>query len=123
MTVKPSYGLSDTDIARMLEESHTHASEDMTARALAEARVEADSILAATENALAVDADLLATDERAAIESAVERVRMVVTGNDHRAISAAIEALNRASENFAARRMDRSVAQALTGRSIDALND
>ena len=123
VTVKPSYGLSDTDIARMLEESHTHASEDMTARALAEARVEADSILAATENALAVDADLLATDERAAIESAVERVRMVVTGNDHRAISAAIEALNRASENFAARRMDRSVAQALTGRSIDALND
>src|SRR5437667_5426175 len=79
VTVKPSYGLSDTDIARMLEESHTHASEDMTARALAEARVEADSILAATENALAVDADLLATDERAAIESAVERVRMVVT--------------------------------------------
>jgi molecular chaperone HscA len=123
VTVKPSYGLSDADIARMLEESHTHASEDMTARALAEARVEAESILAATENALGVDADLLATDERAAIESAVERVRMVVTGNDHRAISAAIETLNRASENFAARRMDRSVAQALTGRSIDALND
>ena len=123
VTVKPSYGLSDTDIARMLEESHTHASEDMTARALAEARVEAESILAATENALAVDANLLATGERAAIESAVDRVRMVVTGNDHRAISAAIEALNRASEDFAARRMDRSVAQALTGRSIDALND
>ena len=123
VTVKPSYGLSDTDIARMLEESHTYASEDMTARALAEARVEAESILAATENALAVDADLLATGERAAIESAVDRVRMVVTGNDHRAISAAIEALNRASEDFAARRMDRSVAQALTGRSIDALND
>jgi molecular chaperone HscA len=123
VTVKPSYGLSDTDIARMLEESHTHASEDMTARALAEARVEAESILAATENALAVDPDLLATGERAAIDSAVDRVRMVVTGNDHRAISAAIEALNRASEDFATRRMDRSVAQALTGRSIDALND
>jgi molecular chaperone HscA len=123
VTVKPSYGLTDTDIARMLEESHAHASEDMTARALAEARVEAESILAATISALAADADLLATGERAAIERALDCVRMVSTGDDHRAITAAIDALNRASEGFAARRMDRSVAQALTGRSIDALND
>ncbi len=123
VTVKPSYGLSDTDIARMLDESHAHAADDMNARALAEARVEADSIVAATQAALAADPHLLEASERAAIEKALARVRSISGGDDHRAIAEATDALNRASEDFAARRMDRSVAQALTGRSIDALND
>jgi molecular chaperone HscA len=123
VTVKPSYGLSDADIARMLEESHAHAADDMNARALAEARVEAESIVAATEAALAADAHLLGASDRAAIEKALARVRSISGGDDHRAIAEATDALNVASEDFAARRMDRSVAQALTGRSIDALND
>jgi molecular chaperone HscA len=121
--VKPSYGLSDADIARMLEESHLNAAADMTARALAEARVDAARILDATEGALAVDAELLDADERAALDDAVARLRRLVDENeaDRRALVDATEALNRASEAFAGRRMDRSVAQALTGRSIDSL--
>ncbi len=123
IAVKPSYGLSDADIARMLEESHVHAAEDMMARALAEAKVEAERIVAATDGALKADAELLAPEERAEIERALADLRCVLDGGDHRAINSAVAALNRASEEFAARRMDRSVSQALTGRSVDALND
>jgi molecular chaperone HscA len=121
ITVKPSYGLSDTEIARMLQESFEHAMEDMTARALAEAQVEADQLVAATHTALAADPDLLNADERAAIESALAAVARCRAQADQRAIAAATAALNHATAEFAARRMDRSVGRALTGRSIDAL--
>ncbi len=121
ITVKPSYGLSDTDIARMLEESHAHAADDMELRALTEARVEAELLIAATERALEADADLLDARERASIDSALAKTRRLVATTDRRAISTSITALNRVTEGFAARRMDRSVARALTGRKVDTL--
>jgi molecular chaperone HscA len=119
--VKPSYGLSDADIARMLQESHLHASEDMYARALAEVRVEAERTLDATEAALADDAELLDADERATVDRACATVRAQLAGDDRRALSDALDELNRSTEEFAARRMNRSVATALKGRRIDVL--
>jgi molecular chaperone HscA len=121
IAVKPSYGLSDGEIARMLQDSFAHAADDMAARALAEARVEADQIIAATRHALEADGDLLATDERTAIDAALAEVARCRDGTDHRAIAAATAALNRATAEFAGRRMDRSVARALKGRRVDAL--
>jgi molecular chaperone HscA len=105
----------------MIEESHAHAVEDMEIRALTEARVDAERLIAATEGALAVDADLLDVHERASIDAALSAVRRLATSDDRRALTAGIAALNRATEAFAARRMDRGVARALTGRRVDSL--
>jgi molecular chaperone HscA len=121
VAVKPSYGLADDEIARMLQDSFAHASDDMVARAHAEAQVEADLIIAATESALAADGDLLSADERKRIEDAIAVVRQRHAGADHHALRAAVEALNHATEEFAARRMDRSVTAALAGKRVDAL--
>jgi molecular chaperone HscA len=123
ITVKPSYGLSDDEIARMLQDSFAHATDDMQARALAEAQVEADQIAAATRTALAVDGALLDADERATIEAEMARLAEARAGSDHRVLRGAVEALNRATGDFAERRMDRSVAQALKGKRVDALSD
>ena len=105
----------------MLQDSFAHAEDDMTARALAEAQVAADQIVAATRNALAADGELLSADERAAIDAALAEVTRCRGGADQRALVAATTALNRATDEFASRRMDRSVARALKGRRIDAL--
>jgi molecular chaperone HscA len=121
VTVKPSYGLTEGDIARMLEESHAHAADDMETRALAEARVEAEMLVTATERALAADGDLLDARERAAVDSALDEVRALLPAPDRRRIAAAVATLNRATEGFAAKRMDRGVARALTGRKVDSL--
>ena len=121
IVVKPSYGLTDAEIARMLQESFAHASDDAQARALAEARVEADRIIAATESALAADADLLEAAERAGIDRALANVRRLRDGDDRAALAEAVAALNDATGAFAARRMDRGVARALTGKRVDAL--
>ncbi len=121
ITVKPSYGLADTEIARMLQESQAHAVDDMEARALAEAQVEGERMVAATMSALDADGDLLAPQERASIDAAISAVRRLVAGADRHALHAAVAALNRATEEFAARRMDRSVSGALAGRSVDSL--
>jgi molecular chaperone HscA len=121
--VKPSYGLADADIARMLEESQAHAAEDMEARSRAEAQVEAERILAATASALAADGDLLTASERASIDAAIAEVRRVFDSSDRHALTAATAALNRVTEPFAAKRMDRSIARVLTGRSVDTLAD
>ena len=123
ITVKPSYGLSDGEIARMLQDSFTHATDDMQARALAEVQVEADQIAAATQSALAIDGALLSDEERAAIDAELEQLAEARRGSDHLALRAAVESLNRATDDFASRRMDRSVAQALTGKRVDALSD
>ena len=123
ISVKPSYGLSDSEIARMLEDSFANAASDMQTRALTEAKVDAERILDATASALAVDGDLLTDDERRDIDGAVLRLRGLVVQDDHRALVAATEALNAASDAFAARRMDRGVTRALTGRSVDTLAD
>jgi molecular chaperone HscA len=121
IAVKPSYGLTDAEITRMLEESHVHAIDDMEARALTEARVEAEQLDAATERALGSDGDLVDAEERARIDSALADVRRLLQGADRRALATAVSALNRITEAFAARRMDRSVARALTGRKVDAI--
>ena len=119
--VKPSYGLSDKEIARMLQESFAHATEDAEARSLAESQVEADQLVAATRSALTSDADLLSADERAAIERALSDVERLRAGGDRHALHAAVSALNHATSEFANRRMDRSVSAALAGKRIDAV--
>ncbi|HSS27192.1 MAG TPA: Fe-S protein assembly chaperone HscA, partial [Usitatibacter sp.] len=122
IVVKPSYGLSDDEVARMLQESFSHAKDDRDARALAEQRVEAEALLSALRAALARDADLLDGSERRGLDSAMARVERAWSGSDHRAIKDAVTALNHASEAFAARRMDRAVSGALSGRSIDEVS-
>jgi len=119
IVVKPSYGLTDDEVARMLQDSFSHALEDRDARALAEQRVEAESLLASLRSALDQDADLLDAAERAAIDEGMAKLRAARDGTDHRAVKAAIEALNAASEPFAARRMDRAISGALAGRRVD----
>jgi molecular chaperone HscA len=121
IAVKPSYGLSDADITRMLEDSFSHASEDMRSRALREQQVEGEQVLEAVDHALRADGDLVSEGERAEIDAALANLKLLLEGRDHRAIKGAIEQLNRATESFAARRMDRSVAQALTGHKLSEL--
>ena len=119
IVVKPSYGLSDDEVARMLQESFSHAGDDRDARALAEQRVEAESLLTAIRAALAKDADLLSAEESSALERGMATLERAWNTTDHRAIKAAIHDLNRTSEAFAGRRMDRAVSGALTGRRLD----
>ena len=121
VVVKPSYGLTDAEIAQMLQDSFAHAADDAESRALAEARVEADRIVAATESALAADPDLLDESERLPIDRALADVRALRDGEDRVALAKGVATLNRATDEFAARRMDRGVARALTGRRVDAL--
>jgi molecular chaperone HscA len=121
IAVKPSYGLTDAEIARMLQESFAHAADDAQARALAEARVEADRIVAATEAAVAADSDLLDDATRAAIDRALADVKARRGVDDRDALTAAVKALNEATAGFAAKRMDRGMARALAGRRVDAL--
>jgi molecular chaperone HscA len=119
VSVKPSYGLSDDDITRMLRDSFDHARDDVHVRALQEARVEGERMLAATESALAADGDLLEAAERAAIDADLAALRAAVAGADHRLVKSAIDRVNRITEPFAARRMDRTVRRALAGRSVE----
>ncbi len=119
ITVKPSYGLSDEQIASMLQESFRTAEDDMRARSLREARVEAERMTLATRSALVADGDLLSPQERAAIEALLARVQASAAGDDHHAIDAAVEALAKGTEAFAAERMNRGIRQALAGRSIE----
>ncbi len=118
VAVKPSYGLADEDISRMLKESFEHARDDMHARALQEARVDAERLLEAVRTALAADAALLSDEERVDIDCRVDALIASVKGQDHRAIKSSADALNRVTEDFAARRMDNSVRTALTGQKI-----
>ena len=121
IVVQPSYGLTDSEIARMLQESIAHATDDMAARAIAEAQVDADQLVAATRAALNADGELLDPPARRAIDDAIAKVLHLRDAGDPSALVTAVEALNRATAEFAAQRMDRGVARALTGRSIDAL--
>ena len=122
VVVKPSYGLTDDAITRMLQESRDHAQNDLAARALREAVVEAERLLEATAAALRENGDaLLDATERASIESAMLTLRDRLGHHEHRAISDATEALNRTSEFFAARRMDASVRRALAGHRIEEI--
>ena len=123
ITVKPSYGPADAEIAAILTDSFANAASDMKIRALTEAQVEADQIVDATNAALLADGSLLTASERAAIGAELSRLAGIRTGTDHRALRSAVELVNRATSEFAQRRMDRSVAHALKGQRIDALSD
>jgi molecular chaperone HscA len=119
VAVKPSYGLADEDIARMLQEGFASADTDAALRALREARVEAERMVQATRVALAADADLLDADERDAVEALMARTESIARGEDHRAIDDAVKALADGTEAFAARRMNRGIRAALAGRSVE----
>jgi molecular chaperone HscA len=122
IAVKPSYGLGDDEIAKMLQDSFTSADVDMKLRALREEQVEAQRILLATQSALDVDGDLLSDVERADLTVLIEALQRQAQSDDHDAIKVAIDALARGTEEFAARRMDRSVRAALAGRKLDEIS-
>ncbi|MFL5443848.1 MAG: Fe-S protein assembly chaperone HscA [Myxococcales bacterium] len=117
ITVKPSHGLSDEEIERMLLESIEHAEDDMAARLLIDARVEAQRILRAAEHQLDSNGDLLAAEERAPIERAMRELRVAAEGSDHRGIKDAIDRLDHDSAEFAKRVMDRGIERALKGHA------
>jgi len=119
--VKPSYGLSDDQIARMLQDSFSTAQQDMQARALAEARLEADRMVLATRGALKADGDLLSDAERATLDTLIEAALAAKSLDDAKSIEAATEALAKGTEAFAASRMNRGIQQALAGRQVDSL--
>ncbi len=117
--VKPSYGLGDEEITRMLKDAFTHARDDMYARALNEQIVDAQGLIAATRAALAEDGELLAAEEAAAIGTGIAALEKLTTGTDHQAIKRGVEALNAATTEFAQRRMDRNVRRAMAGQKLE----
>ena len=119
--VKPAYGLTDEQIAAMLKDSFSTAQQDMQARALVEARVDADRMIAATRSALAADADLLEPAERTNIEGLMDALSQCVSGDDPAAIEAATSALAKGTEAFAAMRMNRGIQQALAGKKVEEM--
>jgi len=118
VSVRPSYGLSDDEVARMLSESFATAEIDMTERSLREAEVDADRLLAATESALRTDCDLLGESELASIGASIDRLRTARSARDRTSIEAAVKELADATEGFAAGRMNRGIQRALAGRNI-----
>jgi molecular chaperone HscA len=119
--VKPSYGLTDDEIAAMLKDGFSHASDDAFRRALREAQVEAQRLIEAVQSALKDDAALLSTLERAHVDSSLAKLQAVMMGDDRRAIDDAMDSLNKATAEFAARRMDQSVKRALSGKKVSEL--
>jgi molecular chaperone HscA len=117
--VKPAYGLSDEQIAAMLQDSFSTAEQDMAARALVEARVDADRMIAATRTALAADGDLLDAAERDGIETLISALAAVTADGSAADIEAATQALAKGTEAFAAQRMNRGIQQALAGRNVE----
>jgi molecular chaperone HscA len=117
--VKPSYGLSDEEVERMLLESFDHAEEDLAKRNLAVERVEAERILAATKHAFATDTGLLADDVRAAGEKAMAELEAATKGEDYLAIRRAVEALDIATKPFAQLRMNRAIEAGFLGKTLD----
>ncbi len=118
--VKPSYGLTDTEVETMLRDSMEHAKDDMEARRLREQQVEADRVLEAIHAALTADGDEFLDDvERAKIDAAVEALRDARNGDDHRAIKQAIENLEAASSVYVDRRMNANIRKAMTGHAVD----
>lgn len=120
--VKPSYGLNDEDITRMLKESYTHAREDMQARALREQQVDADRMYEDLLVALNQDGrQLLSDKEYHCLEAALDDLKQVRLSTNHREIARHIEMVSKTSEEFAARRMNASIQKALTGHSLNEI--
>ncbi|MDD2747130.1 MAG: Fe-S protein assembly chaperone HscA [Acidithiobacillus ferrooxidans] len=123
VVVKPSYGLNDEEIARMLQDSFTHGAEDVVRRRLSEAKVEGERVREALRTALAADADLLDPAEREVLDKAGTALINALSGDDAGVITAAAEAVETAAEPLVQRRMDSALRRAITGRSIDDLGD
>ncbi len=122
--VKPSYGLSDDEITTMLQDSQNHASDDLVARALRESIVSAERLLEATSSALTEDGEsLLTPEERAVIDARMTALRGTLSGESDRGIRQAVDALNRETDSFAARRMDANVRKVLTGHRLTELEE
>ena len=121
INVKPSYGLSDDQIAGMLQDGFATAAQDMKARAVVEARVDADRMLIATQSALDADGDVLSPKERAAIDALMVALRHQRDADDAAVIEAATDALAKGTEGFAAQRMNRGIQQALAGKNVASL--
>ena len=119
--VRPSYGLTDDEIASMLEQAVAHSREDMQQRAVREALLDLEQLLEAISAALEQDGDLLSAQERQALDNEVTQARKVCASQDREALVAASERLGGLADPFAERRMNRAVAQALTGQSIENL--
>ncbi len=119
ITVKPSYGLSDDEIAGMLQDSLAHAKDDAMARALREAQVEAERMIEATAAALAEDAHLLNEAETAKIRNAIAKLQEAAAGDNRRIINIAMDDLGFETQEFAHRRMDQSIKKVLSGRKVD----
>ncbi|MEG1768664.1 MAG: Fe-S protein assembly chaperone HscA [Comamonas sp.] len=120
--VKPSYGLSDDQIARMLQDGFATAAQDMQARALVEARVDADRMLIATQSALDADGDLLTASERATVDALMAALRTQQASSDPAVVEAATQALAKGTEAFAAQRMNRGIVQALAGKNVHSIS-
>jgi molecular chaperone HscA len=122
ITVKPSYGLNEDQITSMLKDSFGAAESDKAARMLREAVVDAQRLIEAIQAALAEDGDtLLSADERQQIQTHIDALRALCQGTDSQAVKQASDALNHATEDFAAKRMDASVQKALAGKNLDSL--
>jgi len=119
VVVKPSYGLADEQIAQMLKDGFAHAEDDMAARSLREAQVDAERMVLATRAALAADAALLTTEEQSALQALIAHTEATAQTADASAIEEAVKALGEGTEAFAAARMNQGIRQALAGRRIE----
>ncbi|MCW8863150.1 MAG: Hsp70 family protein, partial [Rhodospirillales bacterium] len=121
--VKPSYGLSEDEMADMLRDSMVHAKDDMAARLLSEARVEGSRVLNAVISALRADGDLLDDQERGKVEGFAKALAEAIDGTDREVIDERVGELDRATQEFASRRMDRGINAALSGVAVDNLEN
>jgi len=121
IVVKPSYGLSDDEIANMLKDSMAHTKDDALRRALKEAQVEAQRLIEAVQSAIRSDGDLLSAEQRAKLDETIAKLQTTALGDDRRQITLAMDDLEAETKDFAARRMDKSIRRAFSGKSIDDL--
>ena len=123
ISVKPSYGLSDDEIASMLKDSMAHSKDDAVRRALKEVQVEAQRLIEAVQSALKNDRELLTDAQFSAIETAVARLQAAALGEDRRQISQAMNDLEAETRTFAAQRMDKNIRRAMAGRRIEDIEE
>ncbi|MFZ2855366.1 MAG: Fe-S protein assembly chaperone HscA [Rhodocyclaceae bacterium] len=121
ITVKPSYGLSDDEIAGMLKDSMAHTKDDAQRRALKEAQVEAQRLIEAVQSALKSDGELLSAEQLAKINSAITSLQAIALGDNRRHLTLAMDDLEAETKDFAARRMNKSIHRAFAGKRIDEL--
>ena len=122
IVVKPSYGLSDDEVASMLKDSMAHTKDDAVRRALKESQVEAQRLIEAVQSALKSDGELLSTEQLAKIEALIANLQITALGDNRRQITLSMDDLEAETKDFAAKRMDKSIHRAFSGKSIDELD-